>query len=79
MFKTFFVRSERLCAVDVFHSEVELMVSLAQFVWHGFRIIHFAEGHVEVLVTNIENILRQSFQFLFLGCCQLREGEGVVA
>ena len=67
MFKTFFVRSERLCAVDVFHSEVELMVSLAQFLRHGFRIIHFAERHVKILITDIENILRKTLQFLFLG------------
>ena len=58
MFEAFFVGSERLGAVDALHGEVDLMVSLAQFVGHGFRIIHFAERHVEVLVADIEDILR---------------------
>lgn len=69
MFKAFFVGSEWLWAVDALHGEVELMMSLAQVLRHGFRIIHFAEGHVKVFVSDIENILRQTLQFLFLGSC----------
>ena len=73
MFEAFFVGGKWFGAVYALYCEVELMVRLAQFVWHGFRIIHFAERHVVVLVANIENVLRMMLQFLFLSCCQLRE------
>ena len=60
MFEAFFIGSERLGAVYALHCEVELMVRLAQFVRHGFWIIHFAERYVEVFVASIEDVLRMT-------------------